>query len=69
MLSITYFFTRGVESAFDGWSQLLRCVGLAYNGVAEGAGSDPTDYFLEFVGVDTETVECARLGKFAVRSV
>ena len=50
----------------------VSCYGvwvLAYYCVAEGTGSDPTDHFLEFVGVDTETVECAGLGKFAVRSV
>ena len=46
-----------------------RGVFLSYNGVAEGSWGNSTDHFLELVGVDAESVKCARLGEFTMCSV
>lgn len=44
-------------------------MGSSYYGVAEGSWRNSADNFMEFVGVDTESVECSWLGEFAMGSV
>lgn len=52
-------------------SAVLGAGGLfwSYYGVAKGAWRNSTDHFLELVGMNTESVECARLREFAMCSV
>ena len=66
MLSMTYYW-----SCQPLWMESAVLGGLfwSYYGVAKGAWCNSTDHFLELVGMNTESVECAWLREFAMCSV